>query len=472
MNKIGFVLMLLGAVLAPGIFQGTGYSAVRAEDVVLVGIGLYWMTKPSGELARAMLGDRMSVVFVLMWLVVVCSMISGTVIASNPLSVRDFLFFGMLIKYWLIFRLGQSAARPPEQKWVLVAAVCVFGLSGGVGICEHYNALGANTWLTPLYRAGAPTMTDLSPDEQVSLARRVVGTHGDPRYYGYFLSVGYAVCLATWLLSRPWLLRWLALVSTGCIVASLLFCASRIATLSLIAMTGVLIGLAFRNYRTRQRTLVAACVFAVLCLASAYISLNLGSGTPSTFQQRVLKTDGDSFRVSYSVRVRDTMIPINAALQNPVLLLFGLGPSKETLRTSNHSDLGWFLARFGILGLGFLLFLLRTGLVNAYRRLRKAMTWSEQTMTMASLGCMVTWSIFVLGENIFKDPRMMTLNMLFLGAVCPLELRKRLYPGPKLWEPLAQPRYLLAAGSELDFRPGRTAVRRIPGEQGTTGMKP
>jgi 4-amino-4-deoxy-L-arabinose transferase-like glycosyltransferase len=130
-----------------------------------------------------------------------------------------------------------------------------------------------------------------------------------------------------------------------------------------------------------------------------------------------MQTNTISFETSLHARVRDSIMPFNDALENPLIFFFGRGPSKGVLKSYAHSDWGWIFHRFGFPGLFCYIFFIIGGIRYAIRGLPRSNSTQSRIFIVLSLFCITTWGCFANAEDIFKDPQIMSFNMFALGIL-------------------------------------------------------
>jgi cell division protein FtsW (lipid II flippase) len=135
------------------------------------------------------------------------------------------------------------------------------------------------------------------------------------------------------------------------------------------------------------------------------------------FMDRVIRRDTESYQHSQAGRIRDTLRPLNEALDQPAIFVVGRGPAKSEMRTDAHGDVGWYFHRFGLPGLLFYLLLLYWGLRLAYHRFVRATDSVERSIALTGVLAIVTWAMFALVEDVWKDPQTMTVTMFLYGLL-------------------------------------------------------
>ena len=132
------------------------------------------------------------------------------------------------------------------------------------------------------------------------------------------------------------------------------------------------------------------------------------------FEMRVFQFSDDSYDVSLAARQRDNVEFFSMIFKEPAMLFFGMGPAKTILPGSEHSDFGWFLIRFGIIGCLLYVFLIIKGLIKNIS-LFFASDSSNKNVVFASIVSVIIWLIFCFSESIFKNSQLMAYVLFFLS---------------------------------------------------------
>jgi len=416
-QRVVLALLVMAVVLAPNITIRTGMYSPRGEDLILVAVAAVWaltlplkrrrMEPPVGFshgnliLTRIMGG---------MFYGAVISIGVGTIAFQQQLVFNDWMILPMIARYWLIFQMGQWVGQETEQRVFLWAVMVSLGLSASIGVLQYFNLFGINDWLTPLYVMEHTRVVGLILLKLGLPGARVVGTHGDPRHYAYMLVVGIGLCIAILLNLRSKAIQMTAVVVLGLCLMAMAFTASRTAFLSSMVVFLVVIIIQLRGFGGGARLMGGLLVVAtVIALASPALE-------SSTFQDRVLDMDSRSFGSSSHARIRDLRTPFVLALESPIIWMTGRGPSKSEIRTDSHNDFGWYFYRFGLPGLLLYLLLIASGLKQSLRAWKYEADPVKRTISMVAFISMINWFLFAMAENIFKDPQLMSLNMLLIGA--------------------------------------------------------
>jgi hypothetical protein len=470
MKLIGAITFAFLVFLSPGFTVKPGLPMLRGEDLILLVFLVCLCVAPRSCLRKAPRGqtDKVTIAFAIMmgvaFLAICFSGLRTTII------VNDFMILPMLARYWLIYKFAQSLSAPGTRRWVLYALAVGVGVSAVIGIIQARDIAGMSGRINAIYQRGPLEMESLAESEE-GVVSRIGGTHGDPRHYGYLLAAGLAICGSLYLYSRRAGERVLsACVAFACLIA-LVYSMSRTPLITTVIMAIVAVVVYQKTRGLETKTLVLWLLFLVLG-AGAFGGFLTGAA-----RERLFRTDTVSFQNSAHARRRDFMKPFTLALEDPAMIVIGMGPSKASMRTSGHNDVGWYFQRFGLPGLAFYLFLLWHGIRQAWRVLKRGAIGYEGAIHLASLLVLVQWSIFIMAENIFKDPQMMALNMFLMGLIYPvalpaavrLPLRQRLkaptaLARPTRWVPWPRPQrpFALRRASRITRPWPRRVIRPRP----------
>jgi hypothetical protein len=399
-----FPIVAILAVMAPDLRVSRSLSVARPEDLVLV-----WFVLSGG--VRSFKDDPLVRSFLYMTMVASFAIIGSMVFWGQPVVVNDFMVLPMLAKYWIAFRLGLSITDSRQALrglWVISLALAA---SAAVGIMQYHDTMGINTWLTPHYFVRASTLHWMDDGDflKYSVTSRAVGLQGDPRHFGCTLVMGVAMVMSLFLVTPARRARGILIVVVVVFLTAMIYTLSRTTLFSLIVVLAV--GLLYM----RLARYGGGLALVVLIAALGWMSVSQ-FGTKS-FSERVLDTEAESFQTSLHARQRDLKAPFVDAIDDPLIFIIGRGPSKAVLRTSSHNDFAWYLHRFGLLGLGFYVSLLARGSAKAMAILRAPGAQITRAVGLAGLLVMVNWAVFAMAESMFKNVRIMTLNMLVLGLL-------------------------------------------------------
>lgn len=436
MRRYSAAVVIALTLASPNFKIDTDMPALRAEDIALV---IFLLAgRPFGESRQCDSAERSRIrrAFWIMMLIAALSIAASPLLYGCEVIGRDWMILPMLFRYLLVFSVGQSLDGRRSRIWFIGVALASFGLCGVLGVLEWLGVRSVNEWSAQLYG----TAGDLFVSSSGAATTRAAGTHGDPRYFGMLLVCGLGVALPALLIATRRTIKDGAKILIGIITLALMMTLSRTAVLSAIIVIFVAL---YLRYRNRAGALVAGTMMILGFGAALIIALRVASpDEASAIEERVFDRDTTSFANSKAARLRDLVTPFTDAMRQPSIFLLGRGPSKSVLRTSSHNDIGWFFHRFGLPGLAFYLSLLVWGLRKAYRGYVSHRGHLERVVYMSSFLIMITWSIMMWSESVWKDPQLMTVFILFLGAAhapirSPDQPRATCTPGQK-WPALSE----------------------------------
>ncbi len=258
---------LAAAVLLPQIGLSSRLPDVRVEQLLLPYALLTFAV--DRRLGRRFRLGPLDWIFAGLAVSTLISVLLAPLILHSHFSPRDLYEELKLALYYAFYRLARSVyedgagGRPLLDVLLLAGAV-----SGAFAVCQYFNWLQVNGWLTPLY-APEPHLGVLRQDG------RVVGTFANPNYFGIF-----CVLLLLGSLLRFWLAarieRWrlvLAAVCAALAVTGLVMSESRTALLALaVALCALLsFGLLWCRRRASFGRLAGGSAAMVLLLAGAVL---------------------------------------------------------------------------------------------------------------------------------------------------------------------------------------------------------
>ena len=272
-------------------------------------------------------------------------------------------------------------------------------------IRDSYNILDINHWLTPLY---AHKETSLRGLQLQTNWARTIGTIGNPNKYGYFMLICISLSFVHILNKRRLMIHSIIyFIST----LSLIYTLSRTSILTFII---IMIAILFVFYkksgnlsRILRYVLISGCI--LLIISGYFITEGV--------ENRLLKLDTSSYMHSKYARIRDFKLPYIVIYRNPQYLLFGKGPSKDFIKTSLHNDYSWMLERYGIIALFAYLLLIYRGNKYSYKYYNMSNNFENDIPLLTVLSIFIIFFIYAFAEDVFKDVKIMSMNMVFMAII-------------------------------------------------------
>lgn len=407
----GFILLCI--ILMPEFNSiGVDLQPMRAEDFfVLLGFFAVLLFLPTSK-SRMAGTRRIPALFCFLGAAGICGLSIGYIVLGEPSVFRDIMFLPQIAKYILIYWLFLRLMTSQQAEINLFKYICISSFACAiVGVAQYWNIFSINEWLTPLYFNEENDELSLSQMVYELMNFRVPGTIGNPNYYGYFLAWHAAWLIAYCMYSDKKNVK----IICGGLLAIIAIAALLVQSRSTILIFAAMIIVVLSGRKSiRLRTKVSLIVMITVVVLMVINLVTSSSMSERTFGTR-LHLNSPSTKISYEGRVRDLVVPIENALENPVILPFGQGPSKAVLRTDSHNGFTWILQRFGAVGLCLYLAILGVLLSNAKKANVRAVHWFTHFVALSVfLSCWV-WLIADMTGNVFKEPRLMSLNMLSAG---------------------------------------------------------
>jgi hypothetical protein len=403
-------LFVFLTVLAPSIKLAEGVPLLRPEMVVVaVAFGM-------GHARFITKGD---VPKLLAAFAVVAAVAIGMSyrIFRVPFNASDLSIFPMLLQYWLVYCFVAACVRKGLRWELLWAAALAIAVSALVAVFQKLNLLGVNDWLTRFYidEEGAMAM-HIQLLASGNPNARAVGTVGDPRHCAMMLGFGVAAAMALLLGNGGGRGKWLLISMLGVMGLGLLVTYSRTGLLA--AAAALCCGL-WLVVRRGGNVVVPVSLGIVAIVTVAVASSKLGVVEEDS---RLSMSAGEMVNSSGYARVRDTLEPFQKSVENPLLLITGMGPSKAVLPGSEHGEIGWLVLRYGLTGLFIYLAMVKRAWFRGLVIVEKGRFADAMVASFVLQGIMV-WMVFFLAESIFKLGQIMSMNMLLLGSVAGLRIQ-------------------------------------------------
>jgi hypothetical protein len=387
-----FLFLYLGlAILSPGIAISSTFPVIRPEFILSVFFFLYDFKLKIDYNSR-----------ILLWLIpsVLLSLVNSYLIIGIEFFFKDFMIIFQIISYIITYSVLYKYLNLSKEKGRTLDFFLFFcTISSVFSFLQVNNAFGVNEWLTVLYLDVEYAFDVFEVGLDFSHLDRVVGTVGDSRHFGMLLA--FAI-LSAFSLKRESVL--LFLIQLGICFYALLLTGSRTAIICAVAVI-----LAWYIYFPSKKG--AGFFFILFGVASFLLAQNYGL---IDSDMRVFKFSDDSYDVSLAARQRDNVEFFSLIFKEPAMLFFGMGPAKTILPGSEHSDFGWFLIRFGIIGCLLYVILIIRGLVRNFRFLLTVNAANKNVLFACTISIII-WLIFCFSESIFKNSQLMAYVLFFLA---------------------------------------------------------
>lgn len=341
--------MLVASVALPGI-PLPGLFLVRPEEILVLALLPALLRRPGKRLTWV------DLCFVLVGISAFISMAWGTLILGGLLSPRDLMEFVKIIKAWVLFRLALRPWSDKELGGMAKVFLVSVSASAFIGIIEWHNWLGLTEVLQSIYATGTGNVGTW----------RIIGTVGNPNYYGLLMALGLVVAVNMWNYNQRRAWRRLAVIATGLCGMALFLTNSRssiLAAVLAISLSFLLHVPQLRNkatWRALKRVRWQVIVITVLMVGAAVWTWSqyqvIGTLTSPTelalYRQNPIRRA--LYRLSEVERGFDTRIELMWKLNLPLIAespVFGWGPGKAEHRTVTDNGYLLTLRRYGFIGL-------------------------------------------------------------------------------------------------------------------------
>lgn len=327
------------------------------------------------------------------------SIVSSKFIIGHEILSRDFVILPQIVSYLLCW-MGIDSLRRNDSlknlKWSLLFFIL---LSGFIGIMQSSNLLGINeSWITKIYLSDN-LFNKFEIGLDFSSLDRVVGVFGDPRKFGFILAFASVYFLHFTLTLKNF--KIVRLLTFIIVTYALILTQSRTAFLSYSLITTVYLLI----YQKKILFFLFLCVLLFFNFSDF-----------DRTESRLFNDESSSFKASQGARKRDNLEYFISIKSSPAIVFFGLGPSKSYLPGHEHSEVGFWLIRFG--AVGFLFY------VNfMFQLLRDSIRSFSKSNPSSILPILVfgVFLVFFFAESIFKDSQIV-LMLIILASPEPDKL--------------------------------------------------
>lgn len=400
-SNVALLFLVALIMLSPTIF-----APLRLDDlVVVVGLSLYMMR------SNVTLTIPLLLIGLLLILSFLLSLGSGEIITDNPVILRDVLFVGLIVKYFIFFFLIRSTnivSTITAQRFM--KCIAWLGIvSGVVAVLQYCNLFGVNNWLTPHYMQQEFYLNFLKTE---SPARRVIGTSFNPNHYAFLLSFS---------LISAFVLGMIYTKIKYTLVCILLF----IPLVMTLSRTGIILNIftlscLFVLWKIKQRkyvsiVIVGCCVGVVSCLLFSVAYLENDIALFERFSSGELNLSGNN---SIGVRVRRWMDLLTWLSYNPSAWLFGVGPQKANIQNHIYIDSQYagLLKKTGLAGMLLVLGVELTVLFSAIKVYLRSRTYEQLAISLLVIGTIISLGIIQITAEIMTDTQNIGLLMVIWGV--------------------------------------------------------
>lgn len=387
-------LFLFFMIMTPSIGFISSFPKFRMEELLIfpaIFLLALWRSK-------IFVDKKMVIIFSLMASSVALSLYySNLVLSDHPeveFSIRDFYEIIKVAQYLFIFLFFYSVRhhRDKLQKVMLT----LFVAAATFAIFQYLDLFGINNLLSKYYlrEGGNQSFVFFT-----SVARRVIGTAGNPIYFGQMMV--YATFLAYIFLQKQISLPYkLAVMSgMGICMAALILTNSRTAVISV--SVGLLLLVVASVFNNKDRLKSVALVIAVLFLTAI-----LAYFAPEQVVYRMSTLANISETTSYQARYAEWQEAYHYFTISPVV---GWGPAKTTMVTFVENEYVLLLRRYGMLGFISFMCLFAALLIRTLK--------SSSPQRSYYLAVLVSTMLFMTQMSIFDNKQLMFVFLTQFGLM-------------------------------------------------------
>ncbi len=387
------LLIILSCFLVPA-------SLLARPEYFLVSLFSVWAMSRQGGLIFKLFRRELSIIAILITLAAVT--LAFQILLRGNFAGRDFLILLRYVIYSCAIISGAMLAlsyRGGFTLRILTWAIIIVAIA--ISFIQYFNWMNLNAVTVPIYTANYEQLI-----EGFSW-RRVIGTLGNPNYWGLLLGFGMIISCHRTVARRSLP----ALVILLLLFVAIIMAGSRgamIASVSGLAAMGYLLTDTGKSANLGQRTIVIAAFFVV--------GVALYYGYRIFISDYYANTDRFSLDNTHTLELRFAWWSafLSKLLESPYQILIGRGPSKSV-------DVGWadnmyllILRDFGfpaLLAYLYLWFTLLSRLWHLHRRLKK----HQPFMITITLSALISFAIFDLAADAWFYVRLSIPMLLAYG---------------------------------------------------------
>ncbi len=336
-------MWFLAALLILSVFLTPASMLIRPDYFLGVLLCLLGMSKRSSTMFRLAARET--------WLLILLAIFSVFSIAvqltGKGFALRDLMILVRYVVYIATLFAGIAVGLSSTRINILwYVALGLIILIIAISFAQYFNIGRINTIMIPIY-----TVADRYSVLEEGLSwRRIIGTMGNPNYWGFFIGSGLILsaymCLQKRLLfAAPTLLLFVCIIMTGSRTSLLAALLAIITSALVIASTGKRL-----NLKTFTPVLLTAAILGGMYIAYSYFTADYYE-SHDRFSTNNLGTL--ELRMKWWGQVLSTM------LAEPYTFVLGRGPNKlENVRYGDNIYI-LYLRDFGLIGLGLYLMFLR-----------------------------------------------------------------------------------------------------------------
>lgn len=394
MARVLLVAYFASVILVPG-------SIFYRPDYVIAFLGALLGTfKMKAALFRIV--GRQALILVLLNLFAIVSLMGQDLFGSSPLVAADGMIVFRYCFYVCALLFGVYAGRMDRNctaiKLVLIVLI-VFTVA--ISFIQYFNFLGLNLIIVPIYAEDAETLI------YGDYWRRVVGTLGNPNYWGLFLAFGAVICGVKifienrFLWALPGSLLAVCLLYTGSRGAIVAMASSLIATMLLVAF--------YSKVRLRWGYISAATVTLLLLYSFYYFNFGHSVGIDESSDRFSLdKIDTLYMRIDYWGRI---LADVGA---QGFQALIGQGPSKtDTIRSGDNIYI-LLLRDFGLIG-ALLYISLIVSMFSRLSRFSRCRVRKSRQLSIVGLSLIICLAVFDLAADAWFNVRIAAIILFLYG---------------------------------------------------------
>lgn len=328
----------------------------------------------------------------------------GQYFTDNDVSLRDYMILVRYLIYMLSLIVGvYCGVKIKTSPAIYFTIISFIFVSIVLSFFQYFNVYGINEIMVPIYRQDYVGLITGATN------RRIIGTLGNPNYWGLLLGFGFVAYSYNAVVSRNLVSYGLAATLFICIVMT----GSRTALISSVIGASYISIVGFRVGNTNNST-NRILVFASVALLITLLFIGYRYFTDS-FYANTNRFSTDNTR-TLDYRIAHWISFLSKSFDNPHQIFIGRGPSKDHQITWGDNMYLLIFRDFGLISLGIYISLLLT----FYRRLKKMLpmlTSPQSTYPIIGILILITFVVFDLAADAWYSVRLVIPLLIGYGYI-------------------------------------------------------
>ncbi|MFH1897592.1 MAG: O-antigen ligase family protein [Candidatus Desantisbacteria bacterium] len=400
------ILFLVITFLSPNII-----SPFRIEDMVLLFLALQFIAVHIIKKKPIILSIMPLNVFLLLFISFFLSLLSGSILSSGEITIRDFAYIFQTIKYFLVYSISYYLYDKSKCsiEVVFIAITWIGLVSGMIALAQYFNFFDVNSWLTNIYIDNEFYLSQLQNE---SFLRRTVGTSFNSNHFGFLIGLPILSGLILCINYKKYMYYGIVAVLVGSLITTL----SRTSVL-IVAFYIILLFFSMVVRKRRKSLLLPICFFFVFLGGAVFTWQLKNMDENSPLYKRVEPTTQLVLTQENSITKRLDMWAnsIDYIISHTGAIIFGLGPQKATMSTVTDNEYISTLRKSGVFGIFLIVCIELFIVISSLKYLVFDKSLDGQSLAMFVLCTTLGLMVYQLMSEVVNNPQVMSIIITYFG---------------------------------------------------------